>query len=360
MGKKRIILGIALIGFLIPTNAQTNTEKAVDLKNQAIELMDNGNIEESLKLLQQAQELDPNNILIPYEIAFAYQLAKDYDKSIEVTKPLLKHKHVFDQVYQLIGNSYDLIGDKDKAIQYYDKGLKKFPNSGKLYLEKGIVLASKEMWNEALDSWEKGIAADPTHSSNYYYASQVLSQTNEKIWGIYYGEIFINLEPNTERTKIISKLIYDTYKACLPIKDNSWHQAFSEKATNISFGSIKNFKLSFETVHTLTMEKGCKDVDPKFTIDNLITIRKQFLTNWNEDRAKYYPNVIFEYHNLLTDNNMFDQYFYWLLKDGSISEFENWKTKNQTAYENFIVWYKENPMAFTDKNKTNRFSYNEK
>lgn len=95
-----------MLGFLIPTIAQTNPEKAIYLKNQAIELMDNGNIEESLKLLQQAHELDPNNILIPYEIAFAYQLAKDYDKSIEVTKPLLKHKDVFDQVYQLIGNSY--------------------------------------------------------------------------------------------------------------------------------------------------------------------------------------------------------------------------------------------------------------
>lgn len=357
---RKLILGIALIGFLIPTNAQTNPEKAVDLKNKAIELMDNGIVEESLKLLQQAQELDPNNILIPYEIAFAYQLAKDYDKSIEVTKPLLKHKDVFDQVYQLIGNSYDLMGDKDKAIQYYDKGIKKFPNSGKLYLEKGIVLTSQEMWNEALDSWEKGIAADPIHSSNYYYASQLLSQTNEKIWSIYYGEIFINLEPNTERTKIISKLIYDTYKACLPIKGNAWHQSFSEKATNISLGSLKNFKLSFETVHTLTMEKGCKDVEAKFTIDNLIKIRKQFLTNWNEDNAKYYPNLIFEYHNFLIDKNMIVPYFYWLLKDGSITEFENWKAANQIAYDNFLKWQKEYPMTFTDKNKTNRFSYDVK
>jgi Tetratricopeptide repeat len=354
---KTLLALLIFLGFFLTSEAQTEKEKAIDLKNQAIELMDNGKIDESLKLLEKAQQLDPDYINIPYEIAYAYQLAKDYDKSIEIAKPLLKHPDVFDLVYQLIGNSYDLKGDKKKAIKIYDKGIKKFPNSGKLYLEKGVVIASQEKWMEALEVWEQGINVDPTHSSNYYYASQILAQTDEKIWGIYYGEIFLNLEPNTKRTSQISKLVFDTYKICLPTDNNKWGLKFSHKATNIVLGSLNNLKFSFETVHNLAMEQGCKGVEPKFSVDNLITIRKQFLENWNSDYSDRYLNLIFDYHNQLIKYNMFEPYMYWLLKDGVNNEFQAWRSKNEISYNDFIEWFNENPMTFSNNSKTNRFSY---
>jgi len=354
---KKITVILLLSCMIMIVQAQTYHERAVELKNQAIELMDNGNIEEAIKLLEEAQDLDPDYVFVPYEIAFAYYLANDYDNSIRIAKPLLKHPDTFDQVYQLIGNCYDLKGEKDKAIKYYNKGLKKNPNSGKLYLEKGIVLASQENISEALDAWENGINADPTHSSNYYYASQVLAQTNEKIWGIYYGEIFMNLEQGSERTAHISKLLYDTYKNCLFVEDNKWNLAFSEKSRTITVGRIKDFKLSFETVHLLAMEDGYKDVEPMFSIENLIKIRKQFLQEWNEAYMDMYPNLIFDYHNLLISNDMFDEYLYWLLKDGAPDEFELWLTENKKDFDDFHTWFKENPMLINNENKTNRFSY---
>jgi len=250
-----------------------------------------------------------------------------------------------------------MIGDKKKAIKYYDKGLKQFPNFGPLYLEKGIVIASQEKWFEALDVWEAGIVADPAHSSNYYYATQIFAQTLEPIWAIYYGEIFLNLESNTERSLQISKILYDTYKACLPIENSKWGLEFSQKATNITIGSLEDLKFSFETVHNLAMEKAYKNVEPEFSIANLITIRKQFLTEWNENYAERYPSCIFDYHNYLLRANMIEPYFYWLLHNGSIDEFQHWKENNEEKFNNFIAWFNENKMTIHDKNKTNRFSY---
>ncbi len=353
----KIILVLLFIAVLNQAFSQSNREQAIELKDQAIELMDNGNIEESLQLLNQAKELDPDNITITYEIAFAYQLSKDHEKCIETVKPLLKHPDVFDQVFQIIGNSYDLLGNKVKAIKYYDKGIKKFPNSGRLYLEKGVVLASQEKWFEALEIWEQGIVADPVHSSNYYWAAQVLAQTNEKIWAVYYGEIFINLEQDTERSKAISRILYDTYKACLPVKENKWSLNFSQKATVISLGNIRDFKLSFETVHNLAMEDGYNGIEPVFNIENLIKIRKQFLVSWNQDYKDTYPNIIFDYHNLLEKNKLFECYIYWLLNYGAIDDFEIWHKENKESYNNFLAWFKENPLFIDSENKVNRFSY---
>jgi tetratricopeptide (TPR) repeat protein len=345
------------VAILLNAEAQTTHAQSDELLNEAIALMDQGKIDESLKLLQQARDLDPEYINISYEMAFAYQMKEDYDKCIEIARPLIKHPDAFDQVYQMIGNAYDLKGDKAKAIKYYDKGLKKFPNSGRLYLEKGLVTASQGDWGRALNIWEQGIDADPTHSSNYYYASQVLAQTEEKIWAVYYGEVFMNLEPNTGRTAEISKLLFDTYTVCLPIKDDKWGLAFSRKATNITIGSLKDLKFSFETVHNLAMEQGYKDVPPIFGMENFIKIRKQFLEKWNEDYASRYPNLIFDYHNYLIKSNMFEAYIYWLLKDGAEDEFENWRSANQEVYSNFVAWVNENKMLFTKENKTNRSSY---
>ncbi|MBT28402.1 MAG: hypothetical protein CMO01_01995 [Thalassobius sp.] len=361
---KHLISIILLTTSFLAVNAQSNSQNAEEAITQAINYMDNGKINEAIVLLEQAQDLYPDNINIPYEMAYAYQLAQDYDKCIKVAKPLLKRDDVFDQVYQLIGNSYDLKGQPEKGIKIYDKGLEKFPTSGKLYLEKGIVLANQSKWVEAFDSWEAGIVADPDHSSNYYYATQVLADSKEKIWAVYYGEMFLNLEPNTKRSLQMSKSLFEIYRTCLPIKDGKWGLDFSHKSTNITLSmnnlnadNLLNKLMSFETVHNLAMEAGYKDVEPEFTLANLIKIRKQFLEKWNESYKPLYPNLVFDYHDILIKNEMFEPYYYWLMQEGAPDEFEAWKSANEEKYESFLSWYSENPMNFSEENKTNRIKY---
>lgn len=356
---KNLALTFLFLAWLTTLNAQvqSNRERATQLTYQAIDLMDNGKITESLELLNQALKIDPDNINVSYEMIYAYYLAEDYDMCIEIGKPLLKHPDVFDQVYQMLGNSYDLAGQPQKAVKCYSQGIKKFPASGRLYLEKGIVLSNQNKWDEALVEWEKGIVADPDHSSNYYYASQILSQTNEKIWGIYYGEIFLNLEPFTERSNIISKLLYDTYKTCLSAENSKWTSNFSQKATTIDMSNLNNFKLSFETVHSLAMSKACEGVATEFTIQNLLQIRKQFLEEWNEKYADRYPNVLFKYHQKLVAMNFFEPYIYWQLKEGAKDEYNQWVNANARLFDSFITWFNENSMLISQESCLNRFTY---
>ncbi|MDB4334751.1 hypothetical protein OAA06_00170 [bacterium] len=348
---------LLLLGIVLSIKAQTKQEKAYELKNEAIHLMDSGLIHNAIALLDSAQRLDPENIMILYEKALAFQLEKNFDKSIDLAKLLLKHANAFDQVYQLLGDSYGLLGDKGKALKTYEKGIKKFPKSGLLYLEKGMVLASQKKLNEALSSWEKGIVMAPSYSSNYYYASKMLSTSNEKIWSIYYGELFMNLEPNSERSKIISKLMYDTYQTCLPISNGNWGLAFSTKANYISLGNLKNLKFSFETVHNLSLEAGLTDIDTVFTIQNLVLIRKQFLRDWKSHYAIRYPNLIFDYHDYLTRSNQMETYLFWLMQYGAPKEFEQWKLSHKKVYKSFLSWRRNNSMSFSDSRKINRFSY---
>lgn len=51
---------------------------------KAIELMDNGKIEASIELLEEAQKLDPDRFDYPYELAYAHYLKKDYKGAIKI------------------------------------------------------------------------------------------------------------------------------------------------------------------------------------------------------------------------------------------------------------------------------------
>ena len=50
---------------------QTDQEIAHEKGKKAVVLMDNGRFDESIKLLKEAQKLDPENINYPYEIGYA-------------------------------------------------------------------------------------------------------------------------------------------------------------------------------------------------------------------------------------------------------------------------------------------------
>lgn len=110
--------------------AQTNEQKAEDLGNRAVEVMDKGDVAEAVSMLKEAQKLDPSRFDYPYEIAYAHYIQKEYKEAIKVLEKLRSHKNATDRLYQLLGNSYDLIGKPSRAIDTYNDGLKVFPNSG--------------------------------------------------------------------------------------------------------------------------------------------------------------------------------------------------------------------------------------
>ena len=190
------------------TTAQTNKETAKEKFTQAIELVDKGKFDEGIKLLEESQKLyGEENFTYPYEIAYAYYHKEDYKQAVKILEnAITKYKNPNARAFQLLGNAYDIMGNPKKAIEWYQTGLKKFPNSGELYLELGNLQFQKKEYAKALPFYEKGIEISPQFPSNYYRSTQIYCNSSERVWGMIYGEIFMNLERNSERTLEISKL----------------------------------------------------------------------------------------------------------------------------------------------------------
>lgn len=355
---KRYIL--LIITFFLTPNlsiAQGDKEKALAKGNEAIKLMDNGQIEESIKLLEESINLDPENIDYPYEMGFAYYISKNYEKCIDILTDLKKRKDTNSQVFQLLGNSYDIIGKREKAIDTYEDGLKKLPKSGRLYLELGgMYLVTKE-YDKAISYYEKGVDVEPNYPSNYYRLAKIFISSDEEVWGMIYGEIFMNLERNSARTTEISKMLYDTYTNEIKFtSDTSFSVSFSKNAiVDLSSGKAElPFGVGVYEL-TLMMEMlGEKSID----IHSLNRIRTRFINNYfQNNRDKKYPIVLFDFQYKVLKEGHFDAYNYWILMKGDENEFIKWKMENPEKWDKFLVWFNPNGLKIDERNKFNREEY---
>lgn len=354
-----LLIGNVLIG-------QSNEEKALELGLNAIKLMDEGKLDESITLLDQAQKLHPERMDYPYELAFAYYKKKDYPKSIQLLNTITDHTDATDFVYQLLGNSYDLIGKPELALETYQKGMAKFSNSGKFHLESGNIKFHNEEYNEAIAFWEEGIKINPNYSSNYYQLSKTFSLTQERIWTLIYGEYFILLEPNTQRTEEISKLLYENYEKSYEIlSDSTGELHLTEKGFQIVVNHKKDLRklkkgiLPFEGTFATAFASSAINFQNEINLASIYNVRKNFLESWFNEKKIYknYPNKLLEYQKQIQKNELFETYTYWILSQGNPIEYQDWYSKNEQNFTNFVNWFKENRIDISERDYNSRRDY---
>ncbi len=337
--------------------SQSAKQQAYEKAHEAVALMDAGQIDESLVLLEEARKLDPKNYLYMYEIGYAYYLKKDYEKSLDAFNKTLKYKNVNDQCYQMTGNLYSMTGDAASALKTYDAGLKKFPSSGRLYLEKGNIYWTQENYKTALLSYEKGIEVAPDFPSNYYRAARIYCATSEKIWGVLYGEMFMNLERGSARTEEISALLYHTYSDAIKLSSDT---AASVNFSRVSVMEIGKKTLPFAMTYEMTMLQSLfplmLEKTTELSLKSLTAVRGLFIQQWfSSGHSSTYPNLLFDYHQRLKEAGHFEAYNYWLFMKGEEEATVAWQEAHKKEWRTFIDWFIANPL---EVNVSNGFSSN--
>jgi len=357
---------LVLCGFT--AGAQTDTALARQKRAAAIDLIDDGKSAEALVMLAAAQQLNPDDPEIPYEMAFAHYQLQDYEGAIAILKKMLKNKLATARVYQMLGNSYDNAGKSSKAIETYDKGLEHFPAAGNLYLERGVMELNTKQYNKALAFFEAGIKADPTFPSNYYWAARLFFDSEEEVWAMIYGEIFVNLERGSKRTEEISKQLYYTYKSEIQFKDDtSITVSFSKnKTVNI----VYNPKSGPDALLQALMRKpfGTGVYEPTLvlavagekivSLATLHNIRSKFLDSYQQlGHQQKTPIALFDYQRQVRSAGYFEAYNYWVLGNGNQQEFDDWRLNNPQKWQQFITWFTGHPLQLTEENKFYRSKY---
>lgn len=339
---------------------QTNKDKALEIGNQAVKLEDQGDYKDAIKLFEEAHKLDPDKIDYPYEIAYSYMQLKEYKTAINIVEKLTEHKDVEDVIYELLGNAYDYLGKPEKAISTYESGLKKFPNSGRLYLELGVMQKAKKDYDKAVNYFEKGIMVAPKFSSNYYWAAKLYCGSTEEVWGMIYGELFMNLERRSERTSEISKLLYDTYKSEIKFtNDSSMSVSFCKQMTinAVNISGSKDITLPFCMIYEPTLALAIIP-EKSININSLDRIRGRFLaTYFDKGFDKTHPNILFDYQDKISKSGHLEAYNHWILMKGDEDSFDTWHSVNQQKWDDFVKWFTDNGIVVDDAHKFYKGQY---
>jgi tetratricopeptide (TPR) repeat protein len=372
MKKCTVLIIVSCLSVFI-VNAQTNKEQALAKGKEAIALIDEGKLAESVALFEEARKLDPEDIVYPYELALAKYQLKDYDGAVKLLKELVKKKKANGRVYAMLGNVYDDMGKTQKAIDTYEEGIKLFPEVGNIYMERGLVEMKRKEYDKALGYFEAGIKADPLYPSNYYRAAKLFLDSQQEVWGMIYGEMFMNLERGSKRTEEISKLLYYTYKGEIKFENDTMKSVSFYKTNNtitlpvnIQEGKENNLLIqllnglrnSFGSgVYEITLSMAIVD-EKVINLASLNRIRTNFLRLYEElGHQEKKPVVLFDFQRKVQAAGHLEAYNYWVLGQGDEKALGEWTSEHPQQWTDFMKWFKDNKIEITADNQFYRKKY---
>ncbi len=289
--------------------------------------MRQGDFDNAIVILTRALEQDKNNMEMKQDLVQSYYYKRDYNKALDGIKDLLDRDDADVVTFQIAGNIYKALEEPKECEKVYKKGLKKFPKSGPLYSEYGELLWQKKDY-DAIKQWEKAIQVDPAYAGGYYNAALYYFYTKEKIWGLIYGEIFVNMESISERTVAMKKLLWEGYKDKL----------FSD--ANLMSGQDKN-KNAFTKAIVECLNKQSSLANQGISTETLTMIRTRFILEWFDKYAGRFPFKLFDYQRQLIQEGMFAAYDQWLFGTvENLAGYDSWIKSHDEEYKSFTAFQK--------------------
>ncbi len=326
MMKKIVLVGLLFIAL---SNQYLFAQTTAELQATAKTFMRQGDYANAVLILNRCLEKEPNNTSIGKDLALSYFYVQNNEKALEIIKPVLDSKDADDQCFLITGNIYKQLNKPKESEKIFKKGIKSFPESGSLHNELGEVQITLNNNKDAIKSWEKGIELDPSYSKNYYNATRFYFASNNNVWCVLYGEIFVNMEPNNPKAIQLKKVIIESYKRLF---------------TDITVAKNYKSNKAFAKLYVEALEKQGIQANQGINVESLSMIRSRFIIDWFASGNK--PAFkLFEYQQQLLKEGLFEPYNQWLFAAAD----------NEVAYQNWIKNHSKENTEFSKFQKSRIF-----
>jgi len=299
---------------------------------QARDYLSKGAIKQSIILLQQAIQLAPDVVLLHRDLAQALNLAQNYDEAYATVAPLIRNGQADELTYQIAGAALFGKGETKKARKIIESGVKAYPASGILHHELSRYYEANNDMEFALDALLKGIQVDPFYHLNYYDAARLYLNTSKPVWTIIYGEIFANLERQTNRSLDTRKMMIQAYQKLFSTVGTSSVPKFGNAIT-------EGEEPSFEAAVMQVFMQLAPVVSDGITTENLVMLRTRFAMDWSSTFANKFPFTLFTYHDKMLREGEFDAYNQWLFGMAeNPKQYESWNSFHPQVMPDFEAW----------------------
>ena len=191
--------------------------------------------------------------------------------------------------------------------------------------------------------------------NTYAILSNAFQNTSEKVWSIVYAEIYFNLDPSSDTSKLFSRRIADLLQNSMtkgPEADGKFSIAISlTKTVETPAGDPSlwqsPFENNFEISFLIAVSTDSKNCFP-FSLASLAKARNTQLEIWIE---KELPKNEYINHLLsVKAAGHFEAYNYLLFSGAFSEEFGKWKSSHTGLIEKYQKWVAQNPFTIKSNN----------
>lgn len=137
--------------------------------NLSIEHQNLEQYKEAIDFLLEALKFNPNNEDAIYELAYCFELTKNFDEAVSTFKRLIDQTPYNGHVWFNLGAAYQALGEYEKALTAFDYVILIDEGFHAAYFNKANVLVRLERHGEAIDLYKKALAFDILDSLIYFY-----------------------------------------------------------------------------------------------------------------------------------------------------------------------------------------------
>ncbi len=339
-----VVLALALCtgnAYAETTDTLTSTEETT--LETAISFMDKGMVDTGIDMLIDLDKIHHSNRYVIYEIVYGYIIKQDYTNAYQWAKKLVKLKDRDADSYFMAGNAYDYSGHRAEAVKLYEEGLKKFPQSGRLWVEKGNIAYMDKDYDEAVRCYEESVERDPQYGAAYYRLANLFSQSDDPVWAVMYAQMCEFKERKPGRVAQMGQLIYALYRDNVRRNEKGEVKVSFTKHVSLSpYASCDAevpFNYFFENIH-LILSPGVLSADT-LSLQDVATLHRKYVEMADTMAHDYYDVPILDLERAALHAGHLDGYIIWMLwgadEQNAARVFDNDDCRNKA--DAFVNWY---------------------
>lgn len=223
--KKTSILSIFFLFLSVCIWAQTKDVKT--LIKEGMALHDQAEYKKAIEKYEQALKIEPGSAQAYYEMSLSYLQLKDYKNASRYSSKVLNsvNGNISVRAYAVKSETLAEMKKPDEAIELLKEGLKKNGDAYLLHFNLALNYFKKNDLNNALLHVERAIEIDKCSSGAFLLHAYVLHDKNLWVQSIFAYQMFLLLEPDTQRSKNAFEEMLQTMRV----------KAFTEKPVERSF-----------------------------------------------------------------------------------------------------------------------------
>lgn len=194
-----------------PLGAQYEQPASADaLIQEGVARHDQGEYDRAIEVYRQALDLEPENVVALYELAYSYSAAGRNGECVATAEAGLElESRLRPQLYTVVGNCLDAGGEPKKAARVYRRALKEFPDDALLTFNFAVTRYGQQKHEEAIELAQRAIDNAPAHASSHRLLGLLYQDRGLRVPALLATLRFLSLEPSSGRSPQAARSVVD-------------------------------------------------------------------------------------------------------------------------------------------------------